>query len=421
MSSFSYQQQRTTNADATVTGTHYISSSGSKSISSEKYKLQQLQLQQQRSSLERATAVRMYAKKLNNSAAMCVEIGEHDKAIASLAKALRLCELHENKEDDDDEQPCLCYSCSLDGCIAYSEYNSNLAESIEEEQQDSNAIHNAHKKSSKNMIYDHDDPDCGHIYRRPIRIPPQSIQEHHPMGSTLPLIITFNLALVHHLSIVIKGDSNDLDFKNKRRTSINNTLQLYQLTNKWQLQYKSESQSLSQSQSHHESSDDDDSSHCDGDDDSIMSIDSEEEYQDQDTLTRKMDSVRFNMIICNNLSHLYRLVDDDTKSKQCLENLLSTVMLVVDNNNKHTDTVTASSSNYQNNSNVIIANDIDIDFEYCDDEYDNDSQDALQYQSQQTQQSQVQAQRTSFIEVEGFLQNASTIIFEQGQQHADAA
>jgi hypothetical protein len=32
----------------------------------------------------------LYAQKLNNRAALCIEIGHYDRAIASLAKALRL-------------------------------------------------------------------------------------------------------------------------------------------------------------------------------------------------------------------------------------------------------------------------------------------------------------------------------------------
>ena len=43
--------------------------------------------------------------------------------------------------------------------------NCNLAESIEEEQSDSNAVHNANKKSSKNMMHDHEDPDCGPLLK----------------------------------------------------------------------------------------------------------------------------------------------------------------------------------------------------------------------------------------------------------------
>eukprot|EP00751_Fragilariopsis_kerguelensis_P007966 CAMPEP_0170799246 /NCGR_PEP_ID=MMETSP0733-20121128/26910_1 /TAXON_ID=186038 /ORGANISM="Fragilariopsis kerguelensis, Strain L26-C5" /LENGTH=238 /DNA_ID=CAMNT_0011150899 /DNA_START=487 /DNA_END=1199 /DNA_ORIENTATION=+ len=110
----------------------------------------------------------LYAQKLNNSAAICIEIGLYDRAISSLSKALKLSEQEveedeqeqeepaegqernqeeqgknqENNDDDDDvimedeaededEQDedesmtmvCLCYHCTVDGCIEYSEMN----------------------------------------------------------------------------------------------------------------------------------------------------------------------------------------------------------------------------------------------------------------------------------------------------------
>ena len=61
-----------------------------------------------------------FAQKLNNSAVLCIEIGQYDRAIASLAKALRLSEFH---SDDRMEDACLCQDCTLDGCISYSEDN----------------------------------------------------------------------------------------------------------------------------------------------------------------------------------------------------------------------------------------------------------------------------------------------------------
>ncbi|OEU07244.1 hypothetical protein FRACYDRAFT_251297 [Fragilariopsis cylindrus CCMP1102] len=83
----------------------------------------------------------LYAQKLNNRAALCIEIGHYDRAIASLAKALRLSagnnhsssdqhqhqRQHPHQEEERQQyqhrpQPvCRCNYCSLDGCIAYSE------------------------------------------------------------------------------------------------------------------------------------------------------------------------------------------------------------------------------------------------------------------------------------------------------------
>jgi len=48
----------------------------------------------------------LYAQKLNNSAAICIDIGLYDRAISSLSKALKLSEQQdEESEEQDDEEP----------------------------------------------------------------------------------------------------------------------------------------------------------------------------------------------------------------------------------------------------------------------------------------------------------------------------
>jgi hypothetical protein len=54
------------------------------------------------------------------------------------------------------------------------------------------------------------------------------MQAGHNMGSTLPMIITFNLPLAYHLTpIEEEGPIN--------RDSLQNILQLYELAYRWQL------------------------------------------------------------------------------------------------------------------------------------------------------------------------------------------
>merc|ERR1719491_2680129 len=49
--------------------------------------------------------------------------------------------------------------------------------------------------------------DGGFVYQRLLRIDEQSIIENHYMGSTLSLIIIFNLALTHHLMGIDDSDT----------------------------------------------------------------------------------------------------------------------------------------------------------------------------------------------------------------------
>mmetsp|Transcript_16934 Transcript_16934/g.34850 ORF Transcript_16934/g.34850 Transcript_16934/m.34850 type:complete len:185 (+) Transcript_16934:111-665(+) len=137
-----------------------------------------------------------FAQKLNNSAALCIEIGHYDRAIFSLTKALRL---SRQQSDESLVSGCACHQCSLDGCIAYSENSSPAA------------------KLAVNPVCK--DFGCGFVYRRPIRVPPMTIRENHGMGRTLFLIITFNLAMAHHLDAMgIMSDEKKMREQEKQLT-----------------------------------------------------------------------------------------------------------------------------------------------------------------------------------------------------------
>eukprot|EP00534_Pseudo-nitzschia_fraudulenta_P010560 CAMPEP_0201225228 /NCGR_PEP_ID=MMETSP0851-20130426/194011_1 /ASSEMBLY_ACC=CAM_ASM_000631 /TAXON_ID=183588 /ORGANISM="Pseudo-nitzschia fraudulenta, Strain WWA7" /LENGTH=276 /DNA_ID=CAMNT_0047514997 /DNA_START=165 /DNA_END=995 /DNA_ORIENTATION=- len=226
-----------------------------------------------------------FAQKLNNSAALCIEIGHYDRAIFSLTKALRL---SRQQSDESLVSGCACHQCSLDGCIAYSENSSPAA------------------KLAVNPVCK--DFGCGFVYRRPIRVPPMTIRENHGMGRTLFLIITFNLAMAHHLDAMgIMSDEKKCESKknsspspNASATKIKKALQLYELSNNWHSRTTSGKTS-------------------DGGDPLHPS---------------DVTSIRFIMIVSNNLSHIHRLSSNYTKHRQCLEHLLSTVMVAVDYNTR---------------------------------------------------------------------------------------
>ena len=226
----------------------------------------------------------LYAQKLNNSAALCIEIGQYDRAISSLAKALRLSREHSHERM---MGGCNCHQCSLGCCIAFSE---NIPPVLD----------NTSTPSCKGI-------GCDYVYQRPIRIPPQPIVENHNMGTTLFLIITFNLAMAHHLSAIVSSNTTNTSNTDEIHTSgnkIKKTLQLYELAHNWHSRL---------SQTSHK---------CDHDD--SMDI------RNDESPSNSVASIRFSMIISNNLSHIHRLCSNYTKHRQYLEHLLSTVMVAVE-------------------------------------------------------------------------------------------
>jgi len=178
------------------------------------------------------------------------------------------------------------------------------------------------------------------------------------MGSTLFLIITFNLAMAHHLSSVTASSEE------ARRAKLANTLKLYELANSWLHRHSNNCRS--------EQEEDVEDYEDDNDADGMMSVSSSEsdDYYSDDYFEQEQEqgeqqhqphqqpyhSIRFNMIIWNNLSHIHRSVSDHEKHQECLQHLLSTVMLVVDHNKVF----------HQNNHNAI-ADDVDV---YCDGDED---------------------------------------------------
>jgi len=397
--------------------------------------------------LERSASAHVYAQQLNNAASMCLEVGQYDKAISSLGKALRLSELHIVDQLLDRAQACGCVDCSLDGCITYSESESN----------NTNVLNfcNQNKNNLKNnmMVVEAYDPEeegggseqtttssTSHmtsIYRRPIRIPPRSIAEGHNMGSTLFLIVTFNLALAHHLkavSLLSSASAAAISSSSVASSTLHaNTLQLYELTNTWQ--HRLSCGEEQEEEDDHEDNYDYDSD-SDSDDDSIMTMDTtdEEEQEEEETPSRTTtrtaataspmnsmnqmktntsycSSVRFNMILCTNLSHLHRLMKNDTLSTQCLEQLLSTVMLVIDQNKNHHKEEQQPPQPHQHPHVTIDGDDDDeFEFEYCDDEDEDDLDELLVPSS---------SSRSRFIDVQGFIPNTTSLILQE--QCADAA
>jgi hypothetical protein len=255
----------------------------------------------------------LYAQKLNNSGAFCIEIGEYDRAIVSLGKALKLSELH---RESDLADACLCPNCTIEGCIAHSEtipsgVNSFLAGGISPLPLNRNVCSHQNKKPRleqppPNPLFkshfaklEEDEIPLGSVYRRPIQVTPRSIREAHNMGSTLFLIIIFNLALAHHGALAATSSSTWSE--ETRRSKLKTTLRLYELADGWYKRDKKRRFTCSST--------------------NINSSQVEEQHIHTD---------RFAMIICNNTSHIHRLLNDTSKYQDCLHKLTSALMVEVD-------------------------------------------------------------------------------------------
>lgn len=242
-----------------------------------------------------------YAQKLNNSGAHLIEIGRYDRAIESLGKALKLTGmLYDDGMIRSGVSSCPCHECTIDSCISYSENtganhlrdgakasassprlpsNDRMAcRHKNKKQKVSSASYSSSSQTTTPLFCGHFfDPEEHNIYCRPIQVSPSSIAQGHKMGSTLFLIITFNLALAHHLSALNERSEE------QGRAKLENTLRFYELVDSWQQRNSTDNK-----------------------------------------------SIRFNMIVWNNTSHVHRYMRDHANHKKCLERLLSALMFVVD-------------------------------------------------------------------------------------------
>ena len=182
----------------------------------------------------------LYTQRLNNSAALCIEIGRFDRAIISLEKALQLLKLsklqlhhrtndninnYKDKGKEVEAEDDAAFLLLKDGFIIYSETTSPKISDAHYANNSSlsslNTSDNSSRTNKKRRVstmssstpttylidqqqLHHKRSSCsslhGYIYKHPIRITPKTILEGHTMDySTMYCIITFNLALANHL------------------------------------------------------------------------------------------------------------------------------------------------------------------------------------------------------------------------------
>lgn len=171
------------------------------------------------------------------------------------------------------------------------------------------------------MIRQDDDENCaadvldgeeGYIYRKPIFVNERSIEEQHYMGTTLSIIVIFNLALLYHLQMIRRSNNNEnntsmiTDDDDDDDISYEKALRLYELA--YELH--------------------------------IVQLQQQEHKQPKcidNNNNNQAATYRFTMIISNNLSQIHRVTGDKTQKEQCLQHLLSIIVYAVES--KFIDTV----------------------------------------------------------------------------------
>ena len=217
------------------------------------------------------------AQELNEHSAFCIEIAHYNRAIDALIEALQVTEC----TTLDVNYSCRCGSCNLDACMQYSQDYFKVVDDGGMQTKLCGSLSPVGSSSQSE----------GFIYRQPIRIPPEAVKGGHIMGMTLPLILTFNLALAYHLNAISVGRTTGATVN---RAHLQKILQLYELSYRWQTEQE---QTMSARFGH-------------GD------------------LT--YSSIKFTMIIANNLGQIHYAVNNTTKYYLCLQHLLSTIMFLVD-------------------------------------------------------------------------------------------
>jgi len=278
-------------------------------------------------------SLNVFAQRLNNSAALCIEVGQYDRAIYSLQRALRLSEKHTNDMKSESQASSSttsqCQECTLDDCIAFSEANrlsnstdgrsnssslntlttdtiepgsmgrhANKRRRIEKAELDSNK-RNTNANADAFPVPFHANTsgtkdDDYYVYQRPIRVPRQGLE----MGSVLFLIILFNLALAHHLKATAMSTvlNSNPSHSEGRANAIEKALMLYKLVKKYWFKLQQR-----------------------------LELNSEESNN-----TNAYSSIWFRMILQNNLGQIYKWTGNFSREEECLQDLLSIVFLVTD-------------------------------------------------------------------------------------------
>ena len=265
----------------------------------------------------------LLAQEINNRASFLLETRNYGESIVLLTKALKLTQREEMMK------PCSCKSCSLESSVNMQEDQYCSLLNWEREEYCNGQNRNEDEGFRQSSCRCNDDEytemkrnhhrycakyrqelDClpmnvesqdGFVYRKPFLVPKNCIEEGHYMGKATSLIILYNLALAHHLKAITMNDCGS----DRNMKVLEQSLKLYELTYQLHCENNGEDQKQSKSLCHPEG--------CNGQRVAVASI-------------------RFAMIISNNLGQIHRVAGNSEKHLMCLQHLLSTIMYTVDSN-----------------------------------------------------------------------------------------
>ena len=182
--------------------------------------------------------------------------------------------------------------------------------------------------------------DFGFVYRRPLLVNQQCIDEMHDMGITLSLLILFNLALAHHLKAIasfntqqVSSLSSNGSFKTKKSSlkALQQALKLYELAYQLHIDYIQQSEESSSVSNNNQQPQELESSISNNNNNNNNDNDNNDNNSD-DEYNRSIGSLRFTMIISNNLGEVHHATGNTGKHTLCLQHLLSAIMYTVDSN-----------------------------------------------------------------------------------------
>lgn len=262
------------------------------------------------------------AKILNNRAAYQVTNGNHQEGINLLTIALKLNDRSRSSEAD--HMLCSCHLSSLQSCRMLEKDNerqhyqhattddypySTRQFRKEDSCKHPNRSYNGNKRQPIGTGNDDDDDNAGFVYRRLLLVHDDNIYENHYMGSTLSLIILFNLALTHHLLSIDNVTNNiDCDLLDIRYKSLKTALKLYELAHQLHIDIIDDQQKLRLLSNMMVDTNTTNDNHNNADDnDAVVSL-------------------HLTMIITNNLGQIHRVAGNTGRYEMCLQHLLGLIM-----------------------------------------------------------------------------------------------
>mmetsp|Transcript_29957 Transcript_29957/g.71959 ORF Transcript_29957/g.71959 Transcript_29957/m.71959 type:complete len:252 (+) Transcript_29957:122-877(+) len=153
----------------------------------------------------------------------------------------------------------------LESCISYSQ-NVSPHQPQQEDEEDADS-----SNSRSGLLV---------IYQQTLRVTPEYMSQ--PMGRILPLLVMYNMALAHQLKALKMKEEEEEDDENNKKGRIlllNRSLKLYEVAYQWQ---------------------------------------NKEEHK----------SLRFNMILVNNIGDIHRCVNNKSKFQRCMQQLMRNMMYV---------------------------------------------------------------------------------------------